>query len=83
MVNQIRLCPAIQDEVVDYCRANNILLQAYNIGSGKIFEVPEMKALAEKYGKTIAQIAIRWSLQKGYLPAKSLHQQGSENADVF
>ncbi|MFY9427143.1 MAG: aldo/keto reductase [Caldicoprobacterales bacterium] len=87
MVNQIRLCPGdTQDEVVDYCRANNILLQAYSpLGSGKIFEVPEMKALAEKYGKTIAQIAIRWSLQRGYLPLPKSTSPARirENADVF
>lgn len=27
-----------------------------------------MKELAEKYGRSIAQICIRWSLQRGYLP---------------
>ncbi len=87
MVNQIRLCPGdTQDEVVDYCRSHNILLEAYSpLGVGKIFEVPEMKALAEKYGKTIAQIAIRWSLQRGYLPLpKSVTPSRiRENADVF
>ncbi len=87
MVNQIRLCPGdTQDEVVDYCRSQNILLEAYSpFGVGKIFEVPEMKALAEKYGKTIAQIAIRWSLQRGYLPLpKSVTPSRiKENVDVF
>lgn len=87
MVNQIRLCPGdTQDEVVDYCRAHNILLEAYSpFGVGKLFEVPEMKALAEKYGKTIAQIAIRWSLQRGYLPLpKSVTPARiRENVDVF
>jgi diketogulonate reductase-like aldo/keto reductase len=87
MVNQIRLCPGdTQDEVVDYCRAHNILLEAYSpFGVGKLFEVPEMKALAEKYGKTIAQIAIRWSLQRGYLPLpKSVTPSRiRENVDVF
>jgi diketogulonate reductase-like aldo/keto reductase len=70
MVNQIRQCPGdTQDEVVDYSRSQNMLLEAYSpLGVGKIFEVPEMKALAEKYGKSIAQICIRWSLQRGYLP---------------
>ncbi len=86
-VNQIRLCPGdTQDEVVDYCRAHNILLEAYSpFGVGKLFEVPEMKALAEKYGKTIAQIAIRWSLQRGYLPLpKSVTPSRiRENVDVF
>ncbi len=70
MVNQIRLCPGdTQDPVVAYSRAHNMVVEAYSpLGIGKIFEVPEMQALAEKYGKSIAQICIRWSLQRGYLP---------------
>jgi hypothetical protein len=41
MVNQVRLCPGdTQDEVVDFCRANNIVLEVYSpLGVGKIFEV--------------------------------------------
>lgn len=87
MVKQIRLCPGeTQDEVVDYCRSHNIQLEAYSpLGVGKIFEVPEMKALAEKYGKSIAQICIRWSLQRGYLPLpKSVTPSRiKENTQVF
>ncbi len=87
MVNQIRLCPGdTQDELVDYCRSQNILLEAYSpLGSGQIFDVPEMKALAAKYGKSIAQICVRWCLQRGYLPLpKSVTPARIlENADVF
>lgn len=87
MVNQIRLCPGdTQDEVVNYCRSMGIQLEAYSpLGVGKIFEVPEMQALAKKYGKSIAQICIRWSLQRGYLPLpKSVTPERiKENADVF
>jgi len=87
MVNQIRLCPGdTQDEVVDYCRSRNMLLEAYSpLGVGKIFEVPEMQMLAEKYGKSIAQICIRWSLQRGYLPLpKSVTPARiKENTEVF
>ena len=87
MVNQIRLCPGdTQDEVEAYCKANNILLEAYSpLGTGLIFEVPEVKALAQKYEKTIAQICIRWSLQMGYLPLpKSLTKSRiKENFEVF
>ena len=51
------MCIRDRDEVVEYCRTHNILLEAYSpLGVGKIFEVPEMKALAEKYQKSIAQI---------------------------
>ena len=87
MVNQIRLCPGdTQDEVADYCRSKDMLLEAYSpFGVGRIFDVPEMKALAKKYGKSVAQICVRWSLQRGYLPLpKSVTPARiKENADVF
>ena len=87
MVNQIRLCPGdIQDELVNYCRERNILLEAYSpLGTGQIFKVAEMQSLAEKYHKSIAQICIRWSLQNGFLPLpKSVTAERiRENMDVF
>jgi diketogulonate reductase-like aldo/keto reductase len=87
MVNQIRLCPGdTQDEVVDYCRGKDILLEAYSpLGTGSIFEAAEIQRLAKKYQKTVAQICIRWSLQRGYLPLpKSITPARiKENAEVF
>ena len=87
MVNQIRICPGdTQDAVVDYCRSLNMVLEAYSpLGVGKIFEVPQMQALAGKYGRSIAQLCIRWSLQRGYLPLpKSITPSRiRENAAVF
>jgi diketogulonate reductase-like aldo/keto reductase len=86
-VNQIRLCPGCtQDAVVEYCRSKNILLEAYSpLGVGKIFEAAEMKAFAEKYHRTIAQVCIRWSLQRGYIPLpKSVTPERIiENTKVF
>jgi diketogulonate reductase-like aldo/keto reductase len=87
MVNQIRLCPGdTQDDVVAYSRSQGMLLEAYSpLGIGKIFEVPEMQALSKKYGKSIAQICIRWSLHMGFLPLpKSVTPARiKENTDVF
>ena len=70
MVDQIRLCPGCtQDEVVDYCRKNNILLEAYSpLGRGQVSEVEKINKIASKYGKSASQIAIRWSLDMGFLP---------------
>lgn len=86
-VNQIRLCPGdTQDSVVAYCRARGILLEAYSpLGVGRIFDVPEVAALARKYGRSVAQVCIRWSLQRGYLPLpKSVTAERiAENAKVF
>ena len=69
-VNQIRLCPGdTQDETVAYCRERQMIVEAYSpLGTGRIFDVPEMQALAKKYNRSIAQICVRWSLQRGYLP---------------
>jgi len=87
MVNQIRLCPGdTQEELVNYSRSLNMILEAYSpLGSGKIFSLPQMQAMAEKYQRSIAQIAIRWSLQRGYLPLpKSNHPDRIlENTKVF
>ena len=69
-VNQIRLCPGdTQDETVALCRDRQMVIEAYSpLGTGRIFEVPEMQELAKKYDRSIAQICVRWSLQRGYLP---------------
>jgi len=69
-VNQIRLCPGDVDmETIAFCREHQMLLEAYSpLGQGAIFDTPAMQTLAEKYTKTVAQIALRWSLQMGFLP---------------
>ncbi|KRK65750.1 2,5-didehydrogluconate reductase [Companilactobacillus tucceti DSM 20183] len=87
MVNQIFLNPSeLQPEVVAYNDAHNILSEAYSpLGTGKIFEVSELKDMAAKCGKTVAQLVLRWSLQHGFLPLpKSVHADRiKENTDIF
>jgi diketogulonate reductase-like aldo/keto reductase len=86
-VNQIRLCPGdTADETVDYCRKKDILLEAYSpLGTGDIFKVPQIQELAKKYSRSIAQVCIRWSLQREYLPLPKSVTPGriAENAKVF
>ncbi|MDR2465643.1 MAG: aldo/keto reductase [Streptococcaceae bacterium] len=87
MVNQILVNPSDeQEEVVAYNTEHGILTEAYSpLGTGKIFEVEELKEIAEKVGKTVAQVVLRWSLQKGILPLpKSVHTERiAENFDLF
>ncbi|NLO35278.1 MAG: aldo/keto reductase [Clostridiaceae bacterium] len=87
MVNQIRLCPGdTQDETVAASRKHNILLEAYSpLGTGKIFGVPLMQEMAAKYGKTVAQVSLRWSLQMGFLPLpkSTTPSRIKENAELF
>ncbi|MGT2753542.1 aldo/keto reductase [Streptococcus ovis] len=69
-VNQLRLAPGVyQEEIVHYCREKNIILEAWSpLGRGELFSHPTMVDLAEKYGKTVAQIALAWSWANGFLP---------------
>lgn len=87
MVNQIRLAPGVfQQEAVDYCREHHILLEAWSpLGHGEIFSHDTMNAIAAKHHKTVAQIALAWSLQEGFLPLpKSVTPSRIvENLDVF
>lgn len=87
MVNQIKLCPGqTQDALVDYCARAGMIVEAYSpLGTGGIFSNAFMRELAQKYGRSIAQICIRWSLQQGYLPLpKSVTAERiAENTRVF
>lgn len=86
-VNQIFLNPSdTEDETVAYNNEHNILSEAYSpLGTGKIFTIPELKDIAAKYDKSVAQIVIRWSLQHGFLPLpKSVHADRiQQNTDIF
>ena len=87
MVNQILLAPGCpQEELVSFCRQQDILLEAYSpLGTGSIFKNDVAKQLAEKYHKSVAQVALRWSLQKGFLPLpKSVTSENiMSNLDIF
>ena len=87
MVNQLKLCPSVtQPEAVEYCRKNGIVVEAYSpFGTGGIFKVEEMRRLADKYGKTIGQICLRWCLQKGFvsLPKSANPLRIKENTEIF
>lgn len=86
-VNQIYLNPSNQQEEALACNKEyNILSQAYSpLGTGTILDNEELGKLAKKYMKSIAQVAIRWSLQKGFnpLPKSVTPSRIRENFDVF
>ena len=69
-VNQVRLAPGVyQEEVVAYCREKGILLEAWGpFGQGELFDKKEVQEIATKHGKSVAQIALAWSLAEEFLP---------------
>ncbi|CEL57251.1 hypothetical protein RSOLAG1IB_08463 [Rhizoctonia solani AG-1 IB] len=86
-VNQIELHPWCQQkDIVEYCKKNDIVVQAYcPIVRGEKWGHPALVGLSKKHGRSEAQVLIRWSLQKGYVPLpKSTHEERIvENGDVF
>lgn len=87
VVNQIYLNPSDQQkEVVAYNQAHDMISEAYSpLGTGNLLAVPELVSLAEKYERSVAQVTLRWSLQKGFLPLpKSITPSRIvENAQLF
>ncbi|MBU1145751.1 MAG: aldo/keto reductase [Firmicutes bacterium] len=86
-INQIYLCPgALQTETVLYAKNYDILIEAYSpFATGRLFKVEQIHEIAKKYNRSAAQLAIRWSLQHGFLPLpKSVTPARIEsNFDVF
>jgi methylglyoxal/glyoxal reductase len=87
MVNQVEYHPQFpQTELKEFCDMHNIVLEAWApLMQGKIFDIPLMKELSEKYGKTISQIALRWDIQKGVvtIPKSIKAERIKENAGIF
>jgi diketogulonate reductase-like aldo/keto reductase len=89
MVNQIRLFPgdsSIHAPTLDWCARRGILLEAYSpLGLGGALSQPLVVQLAEAYGRTPAQICLRWSVQMGYLPLPKTVKPARmrENLDIW
>ena len=87
MVNQLKLCPGItQPEAVEYSKKNGIVVEAYSpFGTGTVFRSPEMQKMAEKYGKSVGQLCLRWCLQMDFvsLPKSANPMRIKDNAQIF
>ncbi|KAF9074061.1 NADP-dependent oxidoreductase domain-containing protein [Rhodocollybia butyracea] len=85
-VNQIELHPLCQQKpIVEYCQKHSIVVQAYcPIIRGQI-DHEVFSSIAVKHNRDPAQILLRWSLQKGYvpLPKSATPARIRSNAQVF
>lgn len=81
-------------DVVQWCQERNIAIEAYcpitrglklNPKDGGQVKEPLLRALSEKYGKTEAQILLRWSLQSGLVPLVKSEKNDriKENCEIF
>ena len=86
MVNQIRFFAShAQPEVVDFCQNEGIQVTGYSpLATGKILTNSNISAIAERYDRSVAQVCIRYVLQKGIapLPKSTNAERIRQNADV-
>ncbi len=86
-VNQFEFHPYLYPkELLEICAKNDIVVEAYSpLTKGEMLDDPDLIEVAEKYGKSAAQMLIRWAIQHGtvVLPKSSDPVRIKENADVF
>lgn len=87
MVDQIEIHPGLnQNDTISFCKDHDIVVEAWGpLSQGKLFKLTELDDLAARYHKTVAQVCLRWHLQRGVIPLpKSVHPSRIvENADIF
>ena len=86
-VNQVEFHPFLyQKDLLNYCRRENIVLTAYSpLARGKVFKDPKITELAEKYGRTPAQLVLRWLLEKEIvvIPKASSQEHLQDNINAL
>lgn len=88
-VNQVELHPFfVQASAIDNMKAYGVVPQAWGpLAEGKhgIFTDPELTKIGQKYGKSAAQVALRWNAQRGVsIIPKSVHVERMEqNIDIW
>lgn len=87
MVNQIEFHPRLsQPDLVKFCQDRNIQVEAWSpIMKGKVNDIYELIEIGRDYGKTAAQVTLRWALQKGIvvIPKSVKVERIRENSQIF
>lgn len=87
MVNQMEHHPRlIQKELQAFCKENGIQFEAWSpLMQGKLLDNVELTEIGAKYGKSVAQVILRWNLQNGIvtIPKSTKEHRIIENASLF
>ena len=87
VINQVEFSPYnYQKDLLDVCNKNKILLEAYSpLTRMKKLDDPKVLPIAKKYGKTVAQILLRWAIEHDIvvIPKSARKERIIENANIF
>lgn len=87
LINQVEMHPLLpQPDLLDYCQDEGIQIEAWSpLMQGKFLDIPTFAKIAEKHGKTPAQVVLRWHLESGHvaIPKSVTAHRIEENFEVF
>lgn len=88
LTNQVAYHPfKSQTDVLEFCIENDIMLTAYSpLAEGRVVGNDVLQEIGDRYGKTEAQVALRWLLQQemvSAIPKASSPTHIQENVDIF
>ena len=86
-INQIEFHPHLQSpDLVDYCLGHDIVIEAWSpLKAGHIIDDDELAAIAVAHGVSVAQVVLRWVLQRGIvaIPKSVTPSRIASNADLY
>ncbi|AYA74915.1 aldo/keto reductase [Bacillus sp. Y1] len=87
VINQVEYHPRLtQVELKAFCLKHHIQLEAWSpLMQGELLDHPVLKEIAKTYGKTVAQVILKWDLQNGVvtIPKSTKTHRIIENASLF
>ncbi|AJS58726.1 aldo/keto reductase [Paenibacillus sp. IHBB 10380] len=87
MVNQVEYHPRLaQLELRSFCKEKGIQLEAWSpLMQGKLLDHPVLMEIANKQGRSVAQVILRWDIQNGFItiPKSVKEERIIENANIF
>ena len=87
MINQVEYHPRLtQKELQAFCKEQGIQMEAWSpLMQGQLLDNETLQEIAEKHGKTTAQVILRWDLQNGVItiPKSTKEHRIIANADIF
>ena len=87
VVDQVQLSPIeYRRKLLEACEARDVAVEAYSpLGTGQHLSSPEVTRVAERVGRTPAQVLLRWGIERaGIVIPKSTHRERiAENAEIF